>query len=84
VSANYCQSGRNQKIFTIGICDKSECKLTRNSYISEEDLETRKQMCSLTDNYNNHNEYINEYINRHSNIYSDDISHSDSDSDYYI
>jgi len=75
VSASHCQAGTNEKIFTIGICDKSECKLTKKSYISEEDLKTRKQICMLTENFNKDN------VRSVSDIYFSDDNIYDSGSD---
>jgi hypothetical protein len=86
VSANHCQAGTNEKIFTIGICDKSECKLTKNSYISEEELKNRKQICMLTENFNKDDIYGSGDDGK-DNIRSDSdryFSDDDSSSDYHI
>jgi hypothetical protein len=88
VSASHCQAGTNEKIFTIGICDKSECKLTKKSYISEEDLKNRKQICMLTENFNKDDIYCSSVVDDgKDNIYdssSDDSSSDDSSSDYHV
>ena len=77
VSASHCQAGTNEKIFTIGICDKSHCKLTKKSYISEEELKIRKQICMLTENLNKDDIYGSSVDDGKDNIYD---SSSDDDS----
>ena len=49
MSGNHCQDGTDLYIYTIGICDNSDCKLTKKYYLSKEEIKNRKKICNPTE-----------------------------------
>jgi hypothetical protein len=79
MSGNHCQDGTDLYIYTIGICDNSECKLTKKYYLSKEEIKNRKKICNPSEEKGErilHREFDPFYQNNNMEYKNDQEDHS--------